>query len=129
MWVREQTFRNKDGSTRTYLHLVESRRVNGKVRQTLIRTLGRRDVLQASGALDKLIASLARHSQRQWVEAEALPLLGSVKPGVRAGIGVLAAVGEAWATPSFPGALSEEPGGIPCGGGPLRDGAESPPRP
>ena len=76
MWVREQTFRNKDGSTRTYLHLVESRRVNGKVRQTLIRSLGRLDVLQGSGALDKLIASLARHSQRQWVEAEALPLLG-----------------------------------------------------
>lgn len=76
MWVREQTFGNKDGSTRTYLHLVESRRVNGKVRQTLIHTLGRRDVLQESGALDKLIASLTRHSQRQWVELEALPLLG-----------------------------------------------------
>lgn len=76
MWVREQTFHNKDGSTRTYLHLVESRRVNGKVRQRLIHTLGRRDVLQASGSLDKLIASLTRHSQRQWVELEALPLLG-----------------------------------------------------
>jgi hypothetical protein len=70
MWVRAQTVRNKDGSTRTYLHLVQSRRVNGKVRQE-IATLGRLDVLQGSGALDRLIASLARHSERRWVESEA----------------------------------------------------------
>jgi len=76
MWVRAQTFRNKDGSTRTYLHLVQSRRVNGKVRQEIIGTLGRLDALRESGALDRLIASLARHSERQWVEAEALPLVG-----------------------------------------------------
>mgnify|MGYP001122198674 CR=1 FL=1 len=76
MWVRAQTVRNKDGSTRTYLHLVQSRRVNGKVRQEIIGTLGRRDALQESGALDRLIASLARHSERQWVEVEALPLVG-----------------------------------------------------
>ena len=76
MWVRAQTFRNKDGSTRTYLHLVRSRRVNGKVRQEIIGTLGRLDVLQTSGALDRLIASLARHSEREWMETEALPLVG-----------------------------------------------------
>ena len=76
MWVRTQTFRNKDGSTRTYLHLVRSRRVDGKVRQEIIGTLGRLDILQESGALDKLIASLARHSERRWLEAQALPLVG-----------------------------------------------------
>jgi hypothetical protein len=76
MWIRAQTVRNKDGNTRTYLHLVQSRRVNGKVRQEIISTLGRLDVLQGSGALDRLIASLARHSERQWVEFGALPLVG-----------------------------------------------------
>jgi hypothetical protein len=67
--------RNKDGSTRTYLHLVRSRRVNGKVRQEIINTLGRLGVLQGSDALDRLIASLARHSERRWIESEALPLV------------------------------------------------------
>jgi hypothetical protein len=69
MWVRARTVRNKNGSTRTYLHLVRSRRVNGKVRQE-IATLGRLDVLQESGALDRLIASLTRHSKRRWVESD-----------------------------------------------------------
>jgi transposase len=46
------------------------------VRQEIISTLGRLDVLQGSGALDRLIASLARHSERRWVESEALPLVG-----------------------------------------------------
>jgi len=76
MWVRTQVCRNKDGSTRTYLHLVRSRRVNGKVRQEFIATLGRLEVLQESGALDRFIAQLARHSKRQWIEAEVLPLVG-----------------------------------------------------
>jgi hypothetical protein len=76
MWFRVQTFRNKDGSTRSYLHLVRSRRVNGKVRQEIIGTLGRLDLLQESGALDRLIASVARYSERRWVESSSLPLVG-----------------------------------------------------
>jgi hypothetical protein len=52
MWVQAQTVRNKDGSTGTYLHLVQSRRVNGKVRQEIISTLGRLDVLPGSGTLE-----------------------------------------------------------------------------
>lgn len=76
MWVRAQTVHNKGGGTRTYLHLVQSRRVNGKVRQEIIATLGRLDALQEGGALDRLIASLARYSEQQWVEAQALPLIG-----------------------------------------------------
>jgi transposase len=55
---------------------VQSRRVNGKVRQEIIGTLGRLDALQESGALDRLVASLARHSEQKWVTAEALPLIG-----------------------------------------------------
>ena len=71
MYTRMVTARNKDGSVRSYLHLVHGYRKNGKVHQELVCSLGRLDILQASGGLDRLIASLAQHSERCWVEAEA----------------------------------------------------------
>ena len=49
-----------------YLYLVESVREGKRVRQRIIRALGRKDALRASGELDRLIASLARHSERRW---------------------------------------------------------------
>ncbi len=72
MFVRLQIFRNKDGSSRSYLHLLRSKRVNGKTRQELICTLGRLDVLRADGGLDRLIEGLTRYSERQWVQMQAL---------------------------------------------------------
>jgi transposase len=72
MFVRLQICRNKDGSTRSYLHLLRSRRVNGRTRQELVCTLGRLDVLQAEGGLDRLIEGLARYSEKQWVQMQAL---------------------------------------------------------
>lgn len=54
--------KNSDG--REYLQLVDSFRLEGKVRQRVIGTLGRRDLLQSSGALDGLTASLGRFAQR-----------------------------------------------------------------
>ena len=71
MYTRVVRGRNKDGSIRSYLQLVHGYRKNGKVRQELICSLGRLDILQKGGGLDRLIASLARHSERCWVEAEA----------------------------------------------------------
>ena len=71
MYTRVVKGRNKDGSVRAYLQLVQGYRKNGKVHQELICSLGRLDVLQASGGLDRLIGSLAEHSERAWVEAEA----------------------------------------------------------
>ena len=59
MFVREKTARGH-----RYLYLVESVREDGRVRQRIIRALGRKDALMASGELDRLIASLARHSER-----------------------------------------------------------------
>ena len=50
-----------------YLYLVESVREGKRVRQRTIRALGRKDVLHASGEFDRLIASLARHSERAMV--------------------------------------------------------------
>ena len=72
MFVRLQIFRNKDGSSRSYLHLLRSKRVNGKTRQELICTLGRLDVLRADGGLDRLIEGLTRYSERQWVQMQAV---------------------------------------------------------
>lgn len=75
MYTRVVKARNKDGSLRLYLQLVRAYRKNGKVHQELVCSIGRMDVLRESGALDRLIESLARHSERCWVEAEAGGLL------------------------------------------------------
>ena len=59
MFVREKSARGH-----TYLYLVESEREGGRIRQRIIRALGRKDVLLASGELDRLAASLVRHCDR-----------------------------------------------------------------
>ena len=46
MFVREKTARGH-----RYLYLVESVRAGGRVRQQIVRALGRKDVLLASGEL------------------------------------------------------------------------------
>ena len=56
MFVREKTARGH-----RYLYLVENQRDGGRIRQRMIRALGRKDVLLASGELDRLTASLVRH--------------------------------------------------------------------
>lgn len=66
MFIRTKVFRNKDGSTRTYLQLVTSERLGDKVRQRVVANLGRLDELQA-GSLDRLIEHLMRFSRRQWL--------------------------------------------------------------
>ena len=48
----------------SYLYLVESVRVGKSVRQRTIKPLGRKDVLAASGELDRLVGSIARHAER-----------------------------------------------------------------
>ncbi|HAA89971.1 MAG TPA: IS1634 family transposase [Peptococcaceae bacterium] len=70
MYVRTKVFKNKDGTTRTYLYIVEGKRVNGKVRQEIVANLGRLETLK-EGKLDKLIEGLAKYSQKQWVQAQA----------------------------------------------------------
>lgn len=79
MYTRVVKGRNKDGSTRYYLQLVNAYRKNGKVRQELICSIGRLDILRESGGLDRLIGSLVRHSERCWVEVEAGGLLSWAK--------------------------------------------------
>ena len=48
----------------SYLYLVENEREGGRVRQRIIRALGRKDVLLASDELERLATSLARHCDR-----------------------------------------------------------------
>jgi len=70
MFIRHFTRRNKDGSARVYLYLCRNYMSNGKERQELVAKLGRMDVLQGSGALDHLLGSLSRYSERCWVDIE-----------------------------------------------------------
>jgi len=53
-------FRAKRSGGFEYLQMVESHRVNGKPRQTVVATLGRLDALKESGELDRLLRSGAR---------------------------------------------------------------------
>jgi hypothetical protein len=55
--------RTKKSGNYEYLQVVHSERVEGKVQQRVIATLGRLDVLQRSGQLDALLASCARFAQ------------------------------------------------------------------
>jgi transposase len=56
-----------------YVQIVENHRQDGRVRQTVIATLGRRDLLQAGDGLESLMASLARLTQHAILVAEGLP--------------------------------------------------------
>ena len=61
VFVRTKTYKNKDGSRRTYLHIVENVREGGKVRQRILANLGRLEKLQ-QGQIDQLIEGLVRWS-------------------------------------------------------------------
>jgi hypothetical protein len=56
--------RAKKSGKYQYLQLVQNERVDGRVRQQVLLTLGRLDVLQQSGQTDALVASCARFAQR-----------------------------------------------------------------
>lgn len=65
MFVRTKTRINKDGSKVEYLQIVENTRVNGKVRQRVICTLGRLDQLQEEGQLERLVEGIVRFTKEQ----------------------------------------------------------------
>jgi hypothetical protein len=62
MFVREKTINGY-----TYLYLVESVRENGRAKQRIIKNLGRKESVLASGDLDRLAASVGRHAERAMV--------------------------------------------------------------
>jgi len=63
MFVRVKTI-NQDGRSYEYLQIVRSVRDGGRVRQELVASFGRRDLLIATGKLDQLVQALARFSTR-----------------------------------------------------------------
>jgi Transposase DDE domain len=65
MFVREKTVNGY-----TYLYLVESVREGARTKQRLIKNLGRKDTVVASGELDRLAASVARFAERALVLAQ-----------------------------------------------------------
>jgi transposase len=67
MFFKVVTFRNKDGSTRQYLHLVEAVREGKKVRHKVLITLGRVELLRASGSLDRMADALNRLAEKEKV--------------------------------------------------------------
>jgi transposase len=56
--------RAKSSGKYQYLQVVENRRVDGRVQQRVIATLGRLDVLRQNGEIDALIGSCARFSDQ-----------------------------------------------------------------
>ena len=63
MFVRVKTI-GQDGRRYEYLQIVRSVRDGARVRQELVASLGRRDLLVATGQLDQLLRALARFSTR-----------------------------------------------------------------
>jgi hypothetical protein len=62
MFVREKRINGY-----TYLYLVETVREDGRTRQRIIKNLGRKEVVTASGELERLAASVARYAERALV--------------------------------------------------------------
>ncbi len=59
MFVRE-----KHSNGYTYLYLVETVREDGRAKQRIIKNLGRKDAVLASGGLERLATSVARYAER-----------------------------------------------------------------
>jgi len=56
--------RAKKSGAYEYLQVVENERIDGRVRQRVVATLGRMDVLQATGRIDALLSSCARFAEK-----------------------------------------------------------------
>src|SRR3954471_9026646 len=59
MFVREKRINGY-----TYLYLVETVREGGRAKQRIIKNLGRKEAVTASGALERLASSVARYAER-----------------------------------------------------------------
>src|ERR1041384_5918590 len=62
MFVREKRINGY-----TYLYLVETVRENGRAKQRIIKNLGRKEAVTASGTLERLANSVARYAERALV--------------------------------------------------------------
>lgn len=67
MFTRTKKFKNKDGSIREYLFIVENQWVKGKIKQRTVANLGRIDKVLKSGRMDALAESIAKYTQKKEV--------------------------------------------------------------
>jgi len=74
MYLRYHTVRGRGGQAYTYLELVYSERLDGKVSQERVCSLGRVEELRERGVIDRMIAKLAEVARQRWIRAEALRL-------------------------------------------------------
>ena len=90
MFVREKRINGY-----TYLYLVETVREDGRAKQRIIKNLGRKEALAASGALERLASSVARYAERAVVlsQIEAGNPAGACLQAHRRAAAVRAAVG------------------------------------
>ena len=65
MFVREKHINGY-----TYLYLVETVREDGRTKQRILKNLGRKDAVLASGSLERLASSVARYAERAVVLSE-----------------------------------------------------------
>jgi hypothetical protein len=87
-------FRVKPAKQYRYLQIARSVRVNGKVRQEVLATLGRLDLLEASGQLERLLRSGLKHCESiRVLEAHAA---GQTEPVVIRSIGPDLVFGRLW---------------------------------
>jgi hypothetical protein len=93
----------RDGRTYEYLQLVRSYRDAGKVRQHVVATLGRRDVLAANGEIDSLLRSLARFSEK--VRVIDAVRAGSIRARTARSWGPALVYGRLWETQRIPQVL------------------------
>lgn len=77
--------RAKKSGCYEYLQIVENQRIDGTVRQRVVATLGRLDILQATGKVDAILSSCARFAQNVSVldahKRGALPAAKTIKIG------------------------------------------------
>ncbi|MFH0763787.1 MAG: hypothetical protein V1927_02140 [Candidatus Omnitrophota bacterium] len=62
MFTRIKSFKNKDGSLRHYIYLVQTKRIAGRVKQVIVANFGR--VEDADKTLPDIIEKLSKFTKR-----------------------------------------------------------------
>ena len=98
-------FRVKRTGSYEYLQIVRSQREGGRVQQQVLTTLGRLDVLKATGQLERLLRSGLRHCEKiRILEAHAA---GETEPVSIYSIGPNLVFGRLWEDLGLPGILKD----------------------
>jgi hypothetical protein len=97
--------RSKKSGAYQYLQIVHNERVDGRVQQRVIATLGRLDVLQKTGQLDGLLASCARFAEHSAVLSAHRQ--GRISPAETIRIGPALVFERLWQQMGFPKILGE----------------------